>query len=585
QLVLTKKLEGLRAKLQALADTASAFASRRAALATREAEITASLGELTETSTEEERQAVDDASTQYDADVAVLDGEEQSTGTQRADLERQISEMEAELASLNERSAIPPQDTNPTPAQTVPDIRKDDAHMRNTRTRFFGMTVQERDAFLGREDVRSFLGGVVRMRSEGRAITGTNLTIPDIMLGVIRENIEDYSKLLKYINLVPVDGTARENIIGSIPEAVWMEMLAGNYNELAFALNQIEVDGFAVGGFIPLPNSIITDSRYPALAQEVMRMLGASIGLALDRAIIYGTGIKMPLGIVPRLAQISKPSNYPTNAPEWTDLHTSNVLTVRGGTAGAYTELSGAELFKGLANACSAAKGKFSRGAKFWAMSEATYTKLVVSAISINAAGAIVTGMQKTMPIVGGDIVVLEFIPDGEMIGGYGDLYLLAQREGMSLKQSEHVHFLQRQTVFAGEARYDGLPVIANAFVAIAFDAGDVTTSSTFAADTANDDGAELRALTLGTETLVPSFSSAVTEYTLSVANATASLKFSSIAKNADKGATVAQKKGDTSVNQGSNASLTVGENTLTATVIYGTTAKTYTVKVTRAAA
>ena len=42
-----------------------------------------------------------------------------------------------------------------------------------------------------------------------------------------------------------------------------------------------------------------------------MTMLGQSIGLALDKAIVYGTGVKMPLGIVTRLAQASKAEGCP----------------------------------------------------------------------------------------------------------------------------------------------------------------------------------------------------------------------------------------------------------------------------------
>ena len=38
------------------------------------------------------------------------------------------------------------------------------------------------------------------------------------------------------------------------------------------------------------------------LAGEIIDALGRAIGLALDKAILYGTGTRMPLGIVTRLA-------------------------------------------------------------------------------------------------------------------------------------------------------------------------------------------------------------------------------------------------------------------------------------------
>ena len=133
-----------------------------------------------------------------------------------------------------------------------------------------------------------------------------------------------------------------------------------------------------------------------------------------------------------------------------------------------------------------AAKGKYSRGVKFWAMNEATYNTLMAESMSINATGAVVAGMNATMPVVGGDVVLLDFIPDNNIIAGYGDLYLLAERAGTSLAQSEHALFTEDQTVFKGTARYDGKPTIANAFVAIGINAVAPTTSMTFATDSAN---------------------------------------------------------------------------------------------------
>ena len=120
-------------------------------------------------------------------------------------------------------------------------------------------------------------------------------------------------------------------------------------------------------------------------------------------------------------------------------------------------------------------------------MNETTYTALKAEMLSINAAGAIVSGIEGTMPVIGGDIVVLDFIPDNIIIGGYFDLYLVAERSGQKLGQSEHVKFLEDQTVFKGTARYDGLPVIAEGFVAFALNGGTVTANAvSFAEDSAN---------------------------------------------------------------------------------------------------
>ena len=63
------------------------------------------------------------------------------------------------------------------------------------------------------------------------------------MLGLIHENINKYSKMISRVNLRVCLGTARQNIMGTVPEAVWTEMCA-KLNELELSFNQIEVDGY-----------------------------------------------------------------------------------------------------------------------------------------------------------------------------------------------------------------------------------------------------------------------------------------------------------------------------------------------------
>lgn len=339
--------------------------------------------------------------------------------------------------------------------------------------KFFNMPTQERDAFFAREDVKDFLQRTRDLGAQKREITGAELLIPDVVLGLIREEITNYSKLYKHVMVRRVSGTSRLNIMGKIPEGVWTEMCA-KLNELSLSFTSVEVDGYKVGGYIAVCNAVLEDSDI-ALATEIINALSQAIGFALDKAILYGTGTKMPMGIVTRLAAAEAPSSYPATSRAWSDLTETNIKPLSG---------DGVELFKNLVNAESAAKN--GTGAKFWAMSESTYSKLTVNAISLNAAGAIVTAMNNQMPIVGGAIEILPFIPDGDIIGGYGQRYLLAERAGTAMARSEHVRFLEDQTVFKATARYDGTPVIAEAFVAMNINGVAPTTSVDFALDEAN---------------------------------------------------------------------------------------------------
>jgi HK97 family phage major capsid protein len=90
------------------------------------------------------------------------------------------------------------------------------------------------------------------------------------------------------------------------------------------------------------------------------------------------------------------------------------------------------------------------------------------------------------MPVVGGVIEVLNFVPDNVIIGGYFDCYLLAEREGVTVGQSEHARFLADQTIFKASGRYDGTSAIAEAFVAIGINGTTPDATMTFAPDVAN---------------------------------------------------------------------------------------------------
>ena len=449
----------LRKKLSEVTKKLTEAREKAKELATREKELEAAIEEA---QTDEEKEAVAQEVEQYEKDKNEND---ESVRT----LEKEVSDTESELAELESKQ----RQEEPVPEARMRGVET----VKTTRKKFFGMTVQERDAFFARDDVHAFLERVRTLGTQNRAITGAELTIPSVMLDLLRENIEEYSKLYKHVRVQSVPGKARQTIQGTIPEAVWTEMNAA-INELSLVFNDAEVDGYKVAGYMVINNAVLKDSDID-LATTIITSLGQSIGLALDKAILYGTSKKMPTGVVTRLAQAEKPETYPDTAREWKNLSSSNIVSIAAAK-------KGVDLFKEIVIASGNAKGKYSTGNRFWAMNETTKTKLVAEALSFNAAGAIATGMGDTMPIVGGAIETLDFIPDNVIVGGYGDLYLLAEREGAQITQSEHVKFLEDQTVYKGLARYDGLPVIAEGFVAIGILGTTPTADMTFAEDTAN---------------------------------------------------------------------------------------------------
>ena len=470
-LMLRRRIDLKKKDLAALREKLEGFKTRETELATA----------IDEVETEEQRTAVEE-------EITAFENERDEAQTGADQLEQEISELENELSQEEAaQDTTPPADTGATGGETANTGAGETATENRGGNipmirRLKNFTQQEREAFLGNEQVRSFLGEVRTAIAEKRAITGVGLTIPEVMLGLVREEIAANSKLLKFINLRPVGGKGRLNIMGKIPEAVWTEMCA-NLNELDLAFNQTEVDGYKVGAFIAICNATLEDSDL-ALAQEIVTAIGIAIAKALDKAILYGTGTKMPVGIITRLACESQPAWWGTNDPAFVDLHTSNIKSINKSTS------TGAEFFAALIAELGIAKPVYSGDGLFWVMNRKTHLDIMAKALAFDANGALVANTQ-LMPIVGGEIVEFEdndVIADYEIVGGFGGNYLRAERAGVEFASSTEVRFLQDQTVFKGTGRYDGRPIEGKAFVIVNYANSTPTKTRSFAKDWANEE-------------------------------------------------------------------------------------------------
>lgn len=468
-LILRKKIDAANKKLETLK-------AKEEELNKRAAEIETAINEAAEMSGTEEEIA--EAQRTVEEEATAFDEEKKALDSEKADLEKEIAGMEKEL-----EEAEAEQDTEPAPAaEKDPEERGEKIEMANRMKFFRNMSLQDRNAMFEREDVKAYVAELRAVIKEKREVKNAGLLIPEVFIGLLKENVFEYSKLYKHINVVSISGNGREVVQGKIGEAIWTECCA-NLNELEINFNDAEVDCFKVGGFVKVCNAVLEDSDVN-LADAILDAIGQAIGLGLDKAILYGRNTnaaqKMPLGVVSRLAQTSEPANYPATARPWEDLHTSNIITISAG-------VTGAALIQQITLASGAMKSDYSRGEIVWVMNRTTYTKIMAQTVATDAQGRIVSGVSDRMPVTGGIIEVLNFIPDNTIIGGFFDLYLLAERDGAKFAQSEHAFFINDATVFKGTARYDGQPVIAEGFIVIGLESTTPdATAVAFAPDVAN---------------------------------------------------------------------------------------------------
>jgi HK97 family phage major capsid protein len=287
--------------------------------------------------------------------------------------------------------------------------------------------------------------------------------VPVVLLPMVAEASGQYGVLEKYLDVENITGEGAQNVLAGVPEAVWTET-RGWVKELDLNLYQMKTYGNMVAGLVPVHESDLEDSD-ENLAAVVIDTLGKSIGRAKDKAILYGNGVNMPVGIATRLAATEQPAWWNTQwvgdaRPAFTNLSASNIGAVSD------VSLEAVKLFREMATVLGAAKNVYDSGAggKFWAMSSKTWNYLQVSMLSMNAAGAIVTAASKQMPIIGGAVEELDFIPDGVVIGGWGGNYKWVNRRGMKISPNEYLRWMQNQILYKGVARADGVPMAGEAF-------------------------------------------------------------------------------------------------------------------------
>lgn len=564
-LVLAKNIKTQRGELDALLEKDAGFKAREDEL----------LADIEAAQTNEEREAVEAAVADYDKELAAHEAAKAKLSGDIDALEKELAELEKPIPAPAKAGAENRNERMNTMTQPMNGIR---TLPMNARA-FDSLPQASQQAIMADADTQKFIANVRALRGAQTSVTGADLAIPVSILPILNENRFRYSKLMNRVMVRTVRGEVHQPIGGLNPEAVWEECCDA-LNELDFAYAMVALTCHKVGGFVLICNSLLMETDIDLLA-DLIEMISEALGKAKDKAILYGKGpaYSMPSGIVPRLAQESKPDGYPANAPAWVDLHSTHIITIDA-------SLTGAAFWAALRVATGNTYTRYARGELSWVMNSKTYALLESKAIATTVTGEWVALIGGRLPVVSGQIDVLEFVPDGDIIGGYFGLYLWAQHDAAFIGTDRTGYTLRVKdaTLVFGRERADGVPLIPEGFVAINIAGSAVTTVMDFPGNTAND--ADLEALTVGSLSLSPSFDAGVTTYTASATSATASAAVT--ATPAQNGAeveiTVTAPNGTKkNVVNGQAAALATGANVIAVTVKNGNAVKVYSVTVTRA--
>lgn len=409
QIMLAKKIEQRKS---ALAD----LLKREDEFKTRSDDIEKAIEEA---QTDEELAAVEEEATKLDTEKGEFD-------EKKSKLEGEIAELEGELEQLKSKEPTKQKRSNEKGAVEG---------MNKLQVRELLKTGE----YYKRSEVVDFYD---RFRNI-RAISGGELTIPEVVVNRIMDIMGDFTTLYPLVDKIQVKGTTRILVDTDTTAATWVEQAGAIPTGDAGTITNIDFDGFKVGKVTFVDNYLMQDSIVN-LDDYVTKKIARAIALALDLAIVKGTGAanKQPTGII---SQIPAGNKVSVTANE--KLLVNLVKKV------------------GLVDT-----GLDSSGEIVAVMKRSTYyNRLVEFSINTDSAGNVVGKLPnlRNPDLVGLRVVFNNNLDEDTVLFGDFSKYTLVQREAITIDSSDQVKFVEDQTAFRGKGRFDGKPTKPEAFALV----------------------------------------------------------------------------------------------------------------------
>ncbi|MDX8291424.1 phage major capsid protein [Metabacillus indicus] len=409
QIMLLKKIEQRQSSLADLLIQEEGFT-------TRSQELEAAINEA---KTEDEIEAVEESMTK-------LEEEETQLNEKKTNLETEIADLESELEKLNSNEPAKQQRSNE---------KGEVEGMNRQQVRELLRTGE----YYKRSEVVDFYNKFRNIR----AISGSELTIPEVVINRIMDIMGDFTTLYPLVEKIRVKGTTRILVDTDTTPASWVEQKAPIPTGDVGTIANIDFDGFKVGKVTFVDNYLLQDSIIN-LDEYVTKKIARAIALALDIAIVKGQGAaqKQPEGIIPALP------------PE-------NIVSVD----------ADANLLKNLVKHLGLIDtGVDSVGEIVAVMSRRTYYgRLAEYSIQVDSEGNVVGKLPNLgrPDLLGLRVVFNNNLDADTVLFGEYSKYTLVEREAITIDNSEHVKFVEDQTAFRGKGRFDGKPVKPEAFVLV----------------------------------------------------------------------------------------------------------------------
>ena len=271
---------------------------------------------------------------------------------------------------------------------------------------------------------------------EKRGFTDLDVTLPKTVFDRVFEDLEQNHPLLSEITFQNTTAVTEWIIRTTDCEAAWWGKLTDSIKkELSHGFGKVKTDMYKLSAFMPVSKAML-DLGPEWLDKYVRTVLSESIAIALEGAIVAGTGKDQPIGVIKDLKGAVVEGVYPDKK------------------ASVLTDLTPETLGKNIMAPLTKG-GKRAVPSVLILVNPVDYWEKIFAATTfLTQQGTYVFGV---MPIPA-KIVQSIAVPKGKLIAGMGKDYFMGVGSGQKIEYSDEYKFLEDERTYLAKQYATGEP-------------------------------------------------------------------------------------------------------------------------------
>lgn len=282
----------------------------------------------------------------------------------------------------------------------------------------------------------------------GEAFAGTTELVPVTIINRVMDNLEKAHPLLSRVDMANV-GLATEWIFSvGVNPAFWGALCADIKELQDKGFRKVSLSLYKLSAFMPVCKALLDLNSPEWLAQYVVTVLTESIYIALEGAIVDGTGKEQPFGMRRSMKNISSGEGNVIDATEIEGL----TPTVVGEIMASLTKI---EIESGVTIERTIAPEEV----LLMVNPQTYYKELFPNMTTTDLNGNYVQRLPLNFTVIQASAV-----PEGEIIIGRGKDYFLGIGRSTQITQSDEVRFIEDERVYLAKMYGNGQPKFEGAF-------------------------------------------------------------------------------------------------------------------------